>query len=86
VLDEMPELDEESTRQCDDPGSSMAPASAEAFLEPTAEAALGLVPEPQPGEFDHPRADSCVACLADSLLALGLAGIERRPAAALSRE
>jgi hypothetical protein len=43
-----------------------------AFAVPTGECAVGLVDEPQPGQFDGGVAGTAIAGLADPLLAIGL--------------
>src|SRR6202158_4748315 len=45
------------------------------LAEPAPQLALGLVPEPQPGELDRELASAPVAGLADALLAVALAAV-----------
>src|SRR5262249_48171531 len=52
------------------------------LAEPAAELAVGLVPEPQPGELDRKRAGARVAGFADALLAAALPAVIGQPAVA----
>src|SRR5262245_11281476 len=48
------------------------------LTEPTAQSAVGLVPQPQPGELDRQRARPPVAGFADALVASTLSAVVRR--------
>src|ERR1700730_2700224 len=50
---------------------------ADALAEPDAQSAIGLVAQPQPGQFDHGLAGLGIARLADALLAHGTPAAER---------
>src|SRR4051794_26510008 len=78
-----PERDQQAAGEGDDRDPADPPALlARARPEPAARRALGLVPDPQPGQLDHGVAQARVAGLGDALLAGDLAaapGRRRQP-------
>ena len=66
----------ESPRQRHDADAAHAQAPAgEASLVPLAERALGLEPQPQPGDLDHHGPHPAIARLADALVALAVSAV-----------
>src|SRR5258708_33105943 len=79
VLEEAPQRHHQLARQGDDGDApDAALLIADACVEPAAQRTAGLMASPQPSQLDGCRARSRVAGLADALLALAGATVERR--------
>src|ERR1051326_2651856 len=77
VFREAPERDQELSREGDDAASFDALADSEPRHEPVRELAVGLVPQPSPGELDDRRSPPPIAGLTDALAAVHVAARER---------
>jgi len=79
MLQVAPQCDHQSSGQCHDAYASHALARGrEPLVVPLAHRAVGLVPQPAPGELDQQRSDPLVAGLADALLDLAAAAVVGR--------
>jgi hypothetical protein len=71
-----PQGDHQFARQSNDHRAADAPlAGTDAFVKPTGETALGLVPQPQPGKLDGRLAPTWVAGSLDALIAADRAAV-----------